>query len=79
MSPDDVVLDTIRKIPLGGGGALDLDCCSVVAAGTGALPLIGVGIPSDRRTPLHSSEAPRGPVEAATGVLLRAGRPGGYA
>ena len=66
---DDAVLDTTRHRLLPGEGTFDLDSFLVALAGTGARPLMGVEILSDRQTALH-------PSEAATEVLLRAGRPG---
>ena len=76
---DDMVLDTSRHRLLPGEGTFDLGGFLVALAETGARPLMGVEVLSDRQTALHPSEAARLSFEAATEVLLRAGWPGGTA
>ena len=76
---DDVVLDTSRRRLLPGEGIFDLEGFLVALAATGATPLMGVEVLSDRQTALHPSEAARVSFEATAAVLERAGWPGGSA
>ena len=73
----DVILDTSRRRLLPGEGTFDLDGFLTDLAATGARPLMGVEVLSDRQTALHPSEAARVSFDAANEVLLRAGWPGG--
>lgn len=76
---DDVILDTTRRRLLPGEGEFDLEGLLGALALTGARPLMGVEVLSDRHTSLHPAEAARVSFEAATEVLRRAGWPGGRA
>ena len=73
----DVILDTSRRRLLPGEGTFDLDGFLTDLAATGARPLMGVEVLSDRQTALHPSEAARVSFDSASEVLLRAGWPGG--
>ena len=71
---DDMVLDTTRHRLLPGEGTFDLEGFLADLAATGARPLMGVEILSDRQTALHPARAARESFDAATEVLARAGR-----
>lgn len=73
---DDMILDTSRHRLLPGEGDFDLDIFLADLAATGARPLMGVEVLSDRQTALHPSEAARVSFDAASDVLSRAGWPG---
>ncbi len=72
---DDVVLDTSRHRLLPGEGIFDLDGFLGALAETGATPMMGVEVLSDRQTAMHPSEAARVSFDAASAVLARAGWP----
>ena len=72
---DDVVLDTARHRLLPGEGNFDLEGFLGALARTGARPLMGVEVLSDRQTALHPSEAARVSYDATVAVLSRAGWP----
>lgn len=76
---DDVILDTARRRLLPGEGLFDLEGFLQALAETGAKPLMGVEVLSDRQVALHPSEAARVSFEAASAVLARAGWPTGSA
>ena len=72
---DDVILDTARRRLLPGEGLFDLEGFLQALAETGATPLMGVEVLSDRQVALHPSEAARVSFDAASAVLARAGWP----
>ncbi len=74
---DDMVLDTTRHRLLPGQGAFDLPGFLAELAGTGARPLMGIEVLSDRQAAMHPLEAARVSFDAATEVLSRAGWPEG--
>ena len=74
---DDMILDTTRHRLLPGEGIFDLHGFLVALAATGATPLMGVEVLSDRQVALHPSEAARVSFDAASAVLARAGWPAG--
>ena len=76
---DDMILDTTRHRLLPGEGIFDLQGFLAALAETGADPLMGVEVLSDRQVALHPSEAARVSFDAASEVLARAGWPRGPA
>lgn len=72
---DDMILDTSRHRLLPGEGIFDLEGFLGALAETGAAPLMGVEVLSDRQVALHPSEAARVSFDAASEVLARAGWP----
>lgn len=73
---EDMVLDTTTRRLLPGEGCFGLEEFLAALAATGARPMMGVEVLSDRLQKMHPSESARLSYEAAAEVLRRAGWPG---